>query len=234
VQTPAADITTGFLATIAVLGALHERNRSGRGQHLDVSLYNSALMLQQSALASYLSDGQKPQRSGSAAPYSAPNEAYPTKDGWIQIGAYHEDRWRKFCEVIGLTAREAFATNPQRVANRTQLFQAISQRLADKTTAEWQALLEAADIICGPINDYDEVVRSPQLAHNGVIVEMQHPTAGTVRMPGFAVGDRDAQSRVRRPPPRIGEHAREILAEHGFAKADIDVLISSGAVKEGP
>jgi crotonobetainyl-CoA:carnitine CoA-transferase CaiB-like acyl-CoA transferase len=237
VQTPAADVTTGFLATIAVLAALRERDRSGRGQHLDVSLYNSALMLQQSALASYLSERQKPQRSGSAAPYSAPNEAYPTKDGWIQIGAYHEDRWRKFCEVIGdpaLTSREAFATNPKRVANRTQLFENISKRLAEKTTAEWQALLEAADIICAPIADYDEVVRSPQLAHNGVIVDMQHPTAGTVRMPGFAVGDRNAQSRVYRPPPRIGEHAREVLAEHGFPPSEIDALIASGAVKEGP
>jgi crotonobetainyl-CoA:carnitine CoA-transferase CaiB-like acyl-CoA transferase len=237
VQTPAADVTTGFLATIAVLAALRERDRSGRGQHLDVSLYNSALMLQQSALASYLSERQKPQRSGSAAPYSAPNEAYPTKDGWIQIGAYHEDRWRKFCEVIGdpaLASREAFAINPKRVANRTQLFENISHRLADKTTAEWQVLLEAADIICAPIADYDEVVRSPQLTHNGVIVEMQHPTAGTVRMPGFAVGDREAQSRVHRPPPRIGEHAREVLAEHGFPPSEIDSLIASGAVKEGP
>ena len=237
VQTPAADITTGFLATIAVLAALRERERTGRGQHLDVSLYNSALMLQQSALASYLCDGEKPQRSGSAAPYSAPNEAYPTKDGWIQIGAYHEDRWRRFCEVIGdpaLAARDEFATNPKRVANRVRLADVVAQRLSKKTTAEWQALLEAADILCAPIADYDEVMRSPQLAHNGVIVEMQHPSAGKVRMPGFAVGDREAQSRVRRPPPRIGEHAREVLAEFGFPQTEVDALIASGAVKEGP
>jgi crotonobetainyl-CoA:carnitine CoA-transferase CaiB-like acyl-CoA transferase len=237
VQTPAADLTTGFLATIAVLAALREREKSGRGQHLDVSLYNSALMLQQSALASYLSSNEKPARSGSAAPYSAPNEAYPTKDGWIQIAAYHDDRWRKFCELIGdpaLAAREEFATNPKRVANRALLFENISKRLREKTTAEWQELLEAADILCGPIADYDEVLRSPQLAHNGVIVEMQHPTAGTVRMPGFAVGDRNAQSRVRRPPPRIGEHAREVLTAYGFPQSEIDALIASGAVKEGP
>jgi crotonobetainyl-CoA:carnitine CoA-transferase CaiB-like acyl-CoA transferase len=237
VQTPAADLTTGFLATIAVLAALREREKSGRGQHLDVSLYNSALMLQQSALASYLSSNEKPERSGSAAPYSAPNEAYPTKDGWIQIAAYHDDRWRKFCDVIGdpaLAAREEFATNPKRVANHALLFENISKRLREKTTAEWQELLEAADIICGPIADYDEVLRSPQLAHNGVIVEMQHATAGTVRMPGFAVGDRNAQSRVRRPPPRIGQHAREVLAAYGFPQSEIDALIASGAVKEGP
>lgn len=234
VQTPAADMTTGFLSALAVVAALHERNRSGRGQHLDVSLYNSALMLQQSALASFLSDGEKPVRSGSAAPYSAPNEAYPTKDGWIQVAAYHDDRWKKFCEVLGLEAHDEFGTNPKRVANRARLFEAVSRKLKAKDTREWIALLEAADIICGPIAGYGEVVRSPQIAHNGVFVEMQHPTAGSVRMPGFAVGDRDAQSRVRRPPPRIGEHAREILAEHGYAETDIDALLASGAVKEGP
>ncbi len=237
VQTPAADMTTGFLATLAVVAALHERNRSGKGQHLDVSLYNSALMLQQSALASYLSDGEKPRRSASAAPYSAPNEAYPTRDGWIQIAAYHDDRWKKFCEVLGdpaMASREEFATNPLRVLNRKKLFGEIETHLRSRTTAEWQSVLEAADIICGPIADYDEVVRSPQIAHSGVFVEMPHPAAGTVRMPGFAVGDRHAQARVRRPPPRIGEHAREILAEHGYAKADIDALLASGAAKEGP
>jgi crotonobetainyl-CoA:carnitine CoA-transferase CaiB-like acyl-CoA transferase len=233
VQTPAADVTTGFLSTLAVVAALHERNRSGLGQHLDMCLYNSALMLQQSALASYLSDGEKPVRSASAAPYSAPNEAYPTKDGWIQIAAYHEERWRKFCGVIGLEAHEDFDANPKRVANRTRLFELVSEKLKSRTTSEWIVLLEAADIICGPIADYDEVARSPQAAHNGVFVEMQHPTAGIVRMPGFAVGDRDAQSRVHRPPPRIGEHAREILAEHGYAQSEIDALLASGAVKEG-
>jgi crotonobetainyl-CoA:carnitine CoA-transferase CaiB-like acyl-CoA transferase len=233
VQVPAADMAAGFLATTAVLAALRERDRTGRGQHLDVSLYNSALMLQQSALASYLSSGENPVRSGSAAPYSAPNEAYPTQDGWIMIAAYHEDRWPAFCEVLGdpaLATHPDFATNTKRVANRVRLADEISKRLSSRTTRQWQALLEAADIICAPIVNYDEVVRSPQVAHNGAIVEMQHPVAGKVRMPGFALGDRSAQAKVRRPPPRPGEHAREVLAEFGFSGADIDALLASGAV----
>jgi crotonobetainyl-CoA:carnitine CoA-transferase CaiB-like acyl-CoA transferase len=234
VQVPVADVTTGFLATTAVLAALLSREGSGRGQHLDVSIYNSALMLQQSAIASFLSSGEKPVRAGSAAPYSAPNEAYPTKDGWIMIAAYHEDRWQKFCGVVGapaLASHEDFATNPKRVANRARLMQEISRRLVGKTTAEWQALLEAADIICAPIAQYDEVMASPQLAHNGVVVEMEHSSAGTVRMPGFALGDRAAQARVRRPPPAAGEHAREVLAEFGYAQREIDALLDCGAVQ---
>ena len=233
VQIPAADMVTGFLATTALLAALRVRDRTGRGQHLDMSLYNGALMLQQSAIASYLSSGELPARSGSAAPYSAPNEAYPTKDGWIMIAAYHEDRWKAFCAVIGepaLAGRAEFATNPQRVANRDALMREVSSRLAAKSTAEWQALLEAADIICGPIAGYDEVLASPQLAHNGILVEMQHPKAGRVRMAGPALGDRDSQSRVRLPPPMIGEHSRAVLADFGYAEDEIDTLVDSGTV----
>ena len=237
VQIPAADVVTGFLATTAVLAALRVRDaagpQGGHGQHLDMSLYNGAIMLQQSAIASYLSTGEVPPRSGSAAPYSAPNEAYPTKDGWIMIAAYHEDRWRAFCNVLGdpaLATRAEFASIPQRVAHRELLMREVSLRLAAKTTAQWQVLLEAADIICGPIAEYDEVMASPQLAHNGAIVEMQHPQAGRVRMPGAALGDRTSQARVHLPPPMIGEHSHEVLADFGFGAAEIDAWLAAGAV----
>jgi crotonobetainyl-CoA:carnitine CoA-transferase CaiB-like acyl-CoA transferase len=235
VLVPAADMTTGFLATNAVLAALRVSERTGQGQHLDVSLYNSAIMLQQSAVASYLSSGEKPVRTGTAAPYSAPNEAYPTKDGWIMIAAYHEDRWNAFCKVLGdpqLATDARFATIPLRVANRRELMTELSRRLATHTSQEWQEILEGEDIICGPIADYDMVMASPQLAHNGVIVEMENADAGTVRMPGLAVGDRDAQARVRRGPPAIGEHSRDILRDLAFEPAEIDALVASGAVRQ--
>jgi crotonobetainyl-CoA:carnitine CoA-transferase CaiB-like acyl-CoA transferase len=235
VLAPAADMTTGYLATTAVLAALRVRDTTGEGQHLDVSLYSSAVMLQQSAVASYLASGEKPARTGSAAPYSAPNEAYPTKDGWIMIAAYHDDRWKAFCGVIGdpaLATDPRFATNAQRVANRAQLMAELTRRLASRTSTEWQDALEAADIICGPIADYDMLLASPQLAHNGVIVETRNADAGSVRMPGAAFGDRDAQSRVRRGPPAVGEHSREVLAAFGLAPAEIDALLAGGAVKQ--
>ncbi len=233
VLVPAVDMVTGFLATTAVLAALRIRDASGLGQHLDLSLYNSSVMLQQSAVASYLSSGEIPARTGTAAPYSAPNEAYPTKDGWIMIAAYHEDRWRALCEVIGdpaLATHTDFATNPQRVANRAALMQVLKAKLAARTSAEWQAILEAADIICGPIADYAMLMQSPQLAHNGVIVDTHSSVAGPVRMPGMALGDHDAQSRVHRGPPAVGEHSREVLAEFGLSGPEIEALITSGAV----
>jgi crotonobetainyl-CoA:carnitine CoA-transferase CaiB-like acyl-CoA transferase len=216
-----------------VLAALRARDASARGQHLDVSLYNSGVMLQQSAVASYLSSGEIPARTGTAAPYSAPNEAFPTKDGWIMIAAYHEDRWKALCGVLGdpaLARDPDLATSSLRVANRPRLMVELKARLAAKTSAEWTVQLEAADIICGPIADYAMLMDSPQLAHNGVIVETRSSIAGTVRMPGMAMGDRDAQSRVHRGPPAVGEHSCEILAEFGLAQPEIQALLASGAV----
>ena len=233
VLVPAVDMVTGFLGTTAILAALRTRDTTGRGQHLDVSLYNSSVMLQQSAIASYLSSGELPARTGTAAPYSAPNEAYPTQDGWIMIAAYHEDRWKALCGVLGdpaLATRPEFALNPDRVANRTQLMAELAKRLASKTSAQWQELMEKADIICGQIADYDALMESPQLAHNGVIVEMHSSVAGTVHTAGMAMGDRDAQSRVHRGPPAVGEHSCEVLAGFGFSEKEIDVLLASGTV----
>jgi crotonobetainyl-CoA:carnitine CoA-transferase CaiB-like acyl-CoA transferase len=233
VLAPAADMTTAYLATTAVLAALRVRDTTGEGQHLDVSLYNSAVMLQQSAVASYLSSGEKPARTGTAAPYSTPNEAYPTQDGWIMIAAYHDDRWKAFCKVIGdesLAGEPRFSSNAQRMQHRGELMTELTRRLAAHTSLEWQERLEAADIICGPIADYDMLAASPQLAHNGVIVETRNIDAGVVRMPGAAFGDRDAQSRVRRGPPAIGEHSREVLASFGLAADEIEQLLAGGAV----
>ena len=235
VQVPAADMTTGFLATSAVLAALRVCEATGQGQQLDLSLYNSAVMLQQSAIASYLSSGEKPLRTGTGAPYSTPNEAYPTKDGWLMIAAYHDDRWQALCRVLGdpaLASDERFVSNRQRMANRAALTGELTQRLAVRGSLEWQELLEAQDIICGPIADYDMLLASPQLAHNGVIVETYNADAGVVRMPGAAFGDRDAQARVRHGPPSIGEHSGEILAGLGLGAAEIEALLASGAVRQ--
>ena len=239
VLVPAADMVTGYLASLSIVSALHQRSRSGPsqglGQHLDLSLFNSAVMLQQSALTSYLSNGELPARTGTAAPYSAPNEAYPTQNGWIMIAAYHEDRWRALCRVLGdpaLADDPRFATNPQRVAHRHALMQVLSQHLARQTSEEWQAQFEAADIICGTIANYHQLMASPQVAHNGIIVDTHNPVAGSVRMPGLAVGDRNAQSRVQHGPPVLGQHSVEILRQFGISEQECQTLLSEGVVTQ--
>lgn len=233
VQVPAVDITTGFLGTLAVLAALRVRDATGRGQFLDVSMYNAALMLQQSGIASYLASGELPARIGSAAPYAAPNEAYRTGDGWMMVAAYHEARWAAFCAVLGLPALEQdarFATLSARVGNRAALREAVERVLATRPTADWIPLLEAHDIMCAPVADYRMVAATEQYRHANAEVRMEHPVAGEVRMPGFLIGDRDTQGKVRRPPPRIGEHSAALLREYGFGADEIESLVASRAV----
>lgn len=233
VQVPAVDMTTGFLATVAVLGALHGRAASGRGQFLDVNMYASGLMLQQTGLAAYLASGELPARIGSAAPYAAPNEAYRTRDGWLMIAAYQEERWRVLCDLLDLPAMAhdaRFASIDARVRNRGALRETIESALVREDTATWVSRMEARDIMCAPVADYRMVTESAQYRHLNATVAVEHPLAGTVRMPGFLVGDRDTQAKARRGPPCIGQHSRDVLGDYGFAPAEIDAAIAAGAV----
>ncbi len=233
VQVPAVDMTTGFLAALAVAAALRTADRSGSGEHLDVSMYNASMLLQLPALATYFASGEKPARIGSAAPYAAPNEAVPTKDGWIMLAAYQEDRWKSLCELIGrpdLAADASFASIAARVKNRARMVDILSAAFCSRTTREWMPLLEGRDILCAPIADYDEVTATDQFAASGVAVQLDHPVAGRVTLPGFAIGDRDAQSRQHRPPPVVGQHSVEVLAEYGVPRDAIDRLVAAGAV----
>lgn len=238
VQVPAVDMTTGFLGTVAVLGALQARERSGCGQYLDVSMYAAGLMLQQTGIASYLASGELPRRIGSAAPYAAPNEAYRTADGWIMLAAYQPPRWRSLCKMLGLgegvECDPRFADNDARVRHRAELRVLIEERLVARTTAQWIPLLEAGDIMCAPVADYAWVTQSEQFQHMGAAVSMQLPSGATFQSPGFLLGDRNAQSRVRHAPPAIGEHSREVLQGFGLTPQEIEQLIAQGAVIDNP
>lgn len=234
VQVPAVDMTTGFLGTVAVLGALQGRARTGQGQYLDVSMYNAALMLQQTGIASYLASGELPRRIGSAAPYAAPNEAYRTADGWIMLAAYQAPRWRALCSLLGLgegiEKDPRFHDTDSRVRNRAELRGLIEAKLSARPTTEWLPLLEAHDIMCSPVADYQWVTESEQFRHAGAAVSMKLGSGAEFRAPGFLLGDRNTQARVRHAPPSIGEHSRDILESEGFPADEIAQLIAMGAV----
>jgi crotonobetainyl-CoA:carnitine CoA-transferase CaiB-like acyl-CoA transferase len=234
VQAPVVDVMTGYVACVGVLAKLAERARSGRGGHLDVNLFNSALALQQSSIASYFADGALPVRSGSAAPYSAPNQAYRTADGWIMVAAYTPERWRRLCDALALPELAddpRFATSPLRVANRPALAEALTAAFVTRPSAEWLTVLEAADILCARVATYEDVVRHPQAAANGMIVEVEHETHGTVRMPGFPVNSVQWAARASRRAPALGEHTRAVLAELGYGEDEIERMLERGAVQ---
>jgi crotonobetainyl-CoA:carnitine CoA-transferase CaiB-like acyl-CoA transferase len=215
---PVVDVVTGYVATITVLAALAQRQRTGRGAHVDASMFTSAIALQHANFASYFADGQVPGPQGSAAPYSAPNEALRCADGWIMVAAYHPGRWQALCEAIGapgLAADPRFGDNASRLAHRRALVQALEARMLAHPRAHWLGRFMAADIICGPILDYREVAQSAPFADAALAETLQHPVAGTVTLPRSvltAVGERP---QARRAPPVLGQHTREVLAELG-------------------
>jgi crotonobetainyl-CoA:carnitine CoA-transferase CaiB-like acyl-CoA transferase len=218
VQAPVVDMVTGFMGLIAILDALRTRDRTGEGQWLDVSMFASALQLQQTALASYLASGEVPAPCGSAAPYAAPNEAYPTRDGWIMIAAYHEQRWRAFCQVLALEellVDPRFSTLTGRVEYRNDLYEIVAVPLKKRTTAEWIIGFERADIICAPVANYAQVTQSAQFTGSNPTVRVSHPVAGDIELIGPMRTCLSADRPVRQilAPPRLGEHTREALEE---------------------
>ncbi|KWT91900.1 MULTISPECIES: CoA transferase [unclassified Variovorax] len=234
VQAPIVDVMTGYVAVMAVLAKLAQRARDGQGGQLDVSLLNAALALQQSSITSFLADAQLPVRVGSAAPYSAPNQAFETRDGWLMIAAYMPERWTKLCALLGLPGLATdprFATSPLRVANRLAMVEILTGVLKTRTTGEWLPLLRAADILCARVASYEDLARHPQLGVNGMLAQVEHPVHGTIRMPGFPVDSAQANAQPHRPAPSCGEHTRQVLRESGFDDAEIGSLLRAGAIR---
>ena len=236
VSVPVADMVTGYLATVAVLGALNKVRAGHDGQHVDVSLYNATLMLQQVGLSFYLATGEEPDKAGSAAPYAAPNEAFPTRDGWIMVAAYQQARWKALCDVLSvphLAIDPRFAVNTERVANRAALQELLGAEFQKRGTGEWLEALGQRDILCAPIASYRDVTRSAQYLHNHIESTFEHPVAGPVRVPGFAIDGNASQPRPVMPAPTVGQHSVEVLARYGLRAADIAQLVSAGIVATG-
>ncbi|RDK05728.1 CaiB/BaiF CoA transferase family protein [Cupriavidus lacunae] len=234
IPVPVADMVTGYLATIAVLGALHKTRHRETGQYLDISLYNATIMLQQIGFASYFASGVEPEKAGSAAPYAAPNEAFPTADGWLMVAAYHPDRWTALCDVLDVRALETdprFAANADRVRNRTELHKLLSQRFMKRNNVEWIHILTARDILCAPVSSYGDVVGSQEYRDSGIDLCVDHPIAGKVRMPGFALGPSDRSVHQPRPAPMAGQHSAEVLAAYGVPSQSIAELLARGIIR---
>lgn len=234
VQSPVVDIATGCIATIAVLAALYDRQATGRGTHLDASLFAAALVLQQSSLTGYLADGDLPTKQGSAAPYSSPNEAFPTADGHVMVAAYMPGRWVALCSLLGvpeLAVDPRFATSPDRVANRAALREQLGRLFREDTTQSWIEKLDGADILCSPVATYDTLAEHPQIVHADLLPRSGPAGDGrTCRFPAFPV--RDCHSVASYAiAPALGEHGRPVLSELGLTPVEIDALEACGAVK---
>src|SRR5438132_625931 len=229
-----SDLAAALHAFGTVNAALVHRFRSGRGQHLDVSLLASTLGLLPDPIAHFFaSGGARPRREGNRNPNLAPAEAFQTKDGFLNVVIMNPDQWERFCHALGdpeLAGDPRFATNDARVANRDEFRARVEARLATATTEEWVRRLEKATIACGPIYEFDEVFADAQVQHLGLVTEMEQPGYGRIRMLGFPVRGSEIDARVRRPAPALGEHTAEILGELGIERREIDALAASGVI----
>ena len=237
VGVPAADMAAGMYATQTILAALIARQRTGFGQRVDVSLLDSLLAYQVVPLSMYLASGQLPQRLGSAAPYAAPNEAYATRDGQVMVAAYSPKRWTALCGALGhpeLAGDPRFDSNEKRVGARSELTEVLEPLFRTRTTAEWIEILDGADILCGPLLTYSELVAQDHVAGGDALVTVEHPDVGEITSPGFPGRFSGTASAGSGPPPPIpGEHSDQILHEYGWDDPEIDALRRDGVVS-GP
>ena len=210
------DITTGLYATIAVQAALAERERSGRGQHIDLALLDVQIACMASQASNYLAGGVVPRRMGNAHPNIVPYEDFPTADGDMILAVGNDQQFARFCIIAGhpeWPEDPRFATNPARVANRAVLVPLLRQATVMRTTAEWIAALEAGGVPCGPINRMDQVFADPQVQARGMHIALPHPLAGTVPLVANPIRLSGSPASYRHAPPLLGQHTGEVLSE---------------------
>ena len=230
-----ADISTGLYAVIAILAALHHRDRTGQGQHIDLALLDTQLGWLANQNMNYLVTGASPARRGNAHPNIVPYQDFATADGAIIVAVGNDRQFARFAAAIGrpeLADDARFATNAARVANRDTLIPMVAERMAMRTTADWAGLMDSAEVNIpnGPINTIAQAFDDPQVRHRGMRVDLGHPLAGTVATVASPINLSATPPEYHRPPPLLGEHTDDVLAELGHDAQAIADLRAKGAV----
>jgi crotonobetainyl-CoA:carnitine CoA-transferase CaiB-like acyl-CoA transferase len=228
--TTLCDYTTGMHLAQGILLALLNRERTGEGQRVEVSMYDSMLHAQMQEACTQLNRGME--INWAAAPLSG---AFETTDGAVcMVGAFKENPLRDICVALeigeDLSERAEFATMEKQYEHRPQLQRIFAERFAANSTAYWMKRLEEQDLLCAPVRTMEEALRDEQTIINKMIVEMRHPTAGTIRALGNPLHLSETPARVDRVPPRLGEHDDEVLAEIGYDARRISRLREQGVV----
>jgi formyl-CoA transferase len=222
------DLVAGLMLGKAITAALFAREKIGVGQRIDTSLLEAEVASLINVGSNYLVGGKVPTRWGNAHPNIVPYQNFQTADGYLVIGVASEVIWKRFCEAVGqrdLINDPRFADNSKRVENRSELIAILSRTFLQRRNDAWFKLLTDAEVPCAPVQTIDQVFQAPQVLQRDMLIEIDHPTAGKVRMAGIPVKFSVTPASVRMPPPLLGEHNDEILESWlGLSADSIDEL----------
>lgn len=225
-----SDIGAGMYAAFAITSSLLGRGKTGRGEFIDVSLFEGQISWLTYQAGNYFATGTDPMRLGSAHPTIAPYQAFKASDGYFVIAVGNDELWHEFCKALGREELEGdlrFAKNPDRVRNRLELERVLSGIFAEGTSSDWLAKLRKAGVPCGSINSLSQVFADPQALARDVVLEATHSKAGKIKQINMPFKLSSYKFRIGRPPPTLGEHTEAILNEAGYSKDNIKRLIES-------
>ncbi len=222
------DIIAGLFTTIGVMMALHHRDATGEGQKVDVAMLDCQVAVLENAISRYFVSGVVPKPLGNRHPSITPFESFTASDGHVIVGAGNDRLWEKLCNLLGhtdLIADERFNSNLNRTKNAKALKVILDESFKAKTIDAWLSELEAAGIPCAPINTVDKIVNDPQIKAREMIVELEHPVAGALHVPGVPIKLSATPGSVDTPAPLLGQHTAEILHEIlGLSEAEVKAL----------
>uniref|UniRef100_A0A8C9NQ57 Succinyl-CoA:glutarate-CoA transferase n=1 Tax=Serinus canaria TaxID=9135 RepID=A0A8C9NQ57_SERCA len=230
------DLATGLYTYGAIMAGLLQRYKTGKGLHIDCNLLSTQVACLTHVAANYLNCKIEAKRWGSAHGSIVPYQAFKTKDGYIVVGAGNDHQFVTVCKILNLpevSKDSRYKTNTLRVQNRKELIDILSTRFSEKATLEWLQLFEGSGVPYGPINNMQQVFSDPQVLHNGLVMEMNHPTAGKIAVPGPGVRYSEFAMSHPKPPPLVGQHTVEILKSVlGYEDDAIEELLCTGAVAQ--
>jgi crotonobetainyl-CoA:carnitine CoA-transferase CaiB-like acyl-CoA transferase len=232
---PLADLSGGIYSCKGILAALFDRERTGKGRRVELSMFDSMLALLGYMGTMWLTNGELPQPPGSAHDYTVPWQAFEASNGYVVVATRQEVFWRKLCGVLedaSLADDPRFATNALRVENRAMLVPQLERIFRTRTVADWLERLRAAEVPAAPVNNLDGAFAEPPVAEREMIVEYDHPDVGKVRLPGNPIKFSGISGTISKPAPRLGEHTDAILSQLLNLTADqLASLRQQGAIK---
>ena len=230
---PVADLSAGVFASIGILVALLEREKSGKGQHISTSLLQAQIFMLDFQAARYLVQGEVPKQAGNNHPTSIPTGVFKTKDGFINIAATGQKIWQRFCEAaeaMELFEKPQYKSGAERSKHRDALNAEIQSYIARRTSAEWIERLNEAGVPCGPIYAVDQVFADPQVKHLGIAQSVAKKDKSKMHLIGQPVTLSRTPSRLAARPPELGEHTDAVLKEFGFSEREIVALHKANAI----